>query len=73
MARLVLVQPDGSTKSWDDDTELYIETAPDGTELVRRAITPEECVMLNPVNAKMAEITEVVDQLILDQLMGGMF
>lgn len=71
MARKQIRHPDGNVESWDDSTGEYVHSGPAGEEVEKRPLTDAECSMLDPANARIAQLQDAVDQLILDALMGG--
>lgn len=72
MANRTYVHPEGISEIWDDQIGEYIRKDVDGVEVERRPLTAEELAALDPVNVKLAQLTEVVDQLVLDALMREM-
>lgn len=72
MSRKQFRHVDGTCETWDYATGFYVRTDPDGVQLEKRALTGDECSMLDPRSAEIRTLQAVVDQLILDSLMGGM-
>lgn len=73
MAHKLIVYNDKSQELWDDSAGVYTHTGADGKVLANRPLTEQEYSMLNPSTAKINDLAEAVDQLILEALMGGMF
>lgn len=72
MARKKFVHADGTIETWDDATCLYVLRDPSGVEIESRALTGDELSMLDPRSGDIRALQDIVDQLILDSLMGGM-
>lgn len=72
MARKVHRHSDGSEEIWDSETGRYTHLDSDGVEVEDRPLTKPECETLDPTTPAVRQLNEVVDQLILDMLMGGM-
>ncbi len=73
MARRVVHGADGSKETWDDELDTYVRLDSSGHQVTKRVLSSLERSMLDPNRAKIRELNEAVDQLILDSLMGGMF
>lgn len=72
MARKTFRHSDGSNETWDCSTGLYVHTGSDGVVAEQRDLTAAEIDSLDPTARSLRDLTEVVNQLILDALMGGM-
>lgn len=65
-----VTEADGSQEIWDGRTNMYQKWDSEGQTLEQRPLTAQEITDLDP-QAAIKSLTDAVDQLILDQLLGG--